>query len=267
MSKRVTSLRRSLAILFMALLLALSSSLHASAAYSAPAHARGHAPLHSGTLLGDTITATAPLPLTITSTSGLTVIRLPQQVASGGRLLIEGHTAPYAYVALIIGFPDGSKISTHTHAHKSGDFRLTPLITYQPQGSAEAATVTLHAVQRKVGLDDTLPGSVTILQHIVIPGYLKVPGSVAPGGQLAISIAGSLPNVYVRFYLNYPDKQEESHTGGYTDATGALSTTISVSASDGKHGDLTVTALLTYQGVERRISNTVALRGGHAAHK
>lgn len=252
---------RLFAALAVALFLALPG-LHASAARDSAGQARTHTPVHGLAITGDTITETAPLAQTITSTSGLTIIRLPQQVASGGHLFIRGHTAPDAYVAVSIGFPDGSKIGQHTHAQRSGEFKLSALIKYQPQGSAEAATVTVRAVQRKVGLDETLTGSVTVLQHIVIPGSLKLPGSVAPGGRLAISIAGTLPNVYVRFYLDYPDKQEESRIGGYTDSAGALSTTIPVSASDGKHGTLKVTALLVYQGVERRISNTVALRGG-----
>jgi hypothetical protein len=220
------------------------------------------APIRGLPTAGAAITGTAPLPQVITSSSGLTVIRLPQQVMSGGRLVVEGRTTPYAYVAIQVRFPDGSKVSTHSHAHKSGTFALSVPISYQPQGSAEAAAVVVRAVARQTGLNDTITGSVTILQHIVLNGVLKLPNSVVPGRTLSVGVSGTLPNVLVRFYLTYPDGQQESHYGGYTDSTGALPPVqFTVSSSDGTSGTLKVTALLVYEGVERRINGTVTLRG------
>src|SRR5690349_20726332 len=58
--------------------------------------------------IATTVRATAPLTqaTVLTSTSGLTVVWLPGQVATGGRLNVLIHTIPGAVVTLKLGFPD-----------------------------------------------------------------------------------------------------------------------------------------------------------------
>ena len=196
----------------------------------------------------------------ITSTSGLTVVELPRQVVSGGRLLVQAHTVPRAHVTLRLGFPDGTSIAARCRASTSGDVRFNLPIDYQPQGSAEAATVAVEAVLQPAGLDDVVQGSVAVLQHIVLQGYFKLPRYVVVGHWLTVTVVCNQPGAYGRLLLVYPDKQVESGPSGYADAKGTLTRRFAISRSDGTSGYLNVHAWLSYSGVQLHIARRVALR-------
>jgi hypothetical protein len=196
----------------------------------------------------------------LTSTSGLTVVKLPRQAVSGGRLLVQVRTVPQAHVSLTLGFPDGTSLVARCHASSSGDAGIILPLDYQPQGSAEAATVTVEAVLRSARVDDVVQGSVAVLQHIVLQGYLRLPRSVVVGHWLTVTVVCNQPGAYARFLLVYPDKQVESGPGGYTNAAGALTRRFAVARSDGTRGTLTVQVWLSYSGAQLRMSGRVALR-------
>ena len=124
----------------------------------------------------------------------------------------------------------------------------------------EAATVTVEAVLQPAGLDDVVQGSVAVLQHIVLQGYLKLPRSVVAGHWLTVTVVSNQPGAAVRFLLVYPDQQVESGPGGYTNAAGLLTRRFAISRSDGTRGNLTVQVWLSYEGVQLHIAGRVALR-------
>ena len=196
----------------------------------------------------------------LTSTSGLTVVELPRQAVSGGRLLVQVRTVPRAQVSLTLGFPDGTSLVARCRASSSGDAGFIVPLDYQPQGSAEAATVTVEAVLRSTRLDDVVQGSVAVLQHIVLQGYLRLPRSVVVGQWLTVTVVCNQPGAYARFLLVYPDKQVESGPGGYTNSAGALTRRFAIARSDGTRGTLTVQVWLSYSGAQLRMSGRVALR-------
>jgi len=188
------------------------------------------------------------------------VVELPRQVVSGGRLLVQVSTVTRAHVTLTVDFADGTRVVTRCQASRDGHARFVLPITYQPQGSTEAATVTLEAVLPPSDLDDVVRGSVAVLQHIVLQGNLKLPRSVVVGRGLTVTVVCNQPGAAVRFLLVYPDKQVESGPGGYTNAAGLLTRRFTISRSDGTRGNLTVQVWLSYQGVQLHISGRVALR-------
>jgi hypothetical protein len=196
----------------------------------------------------------------LTSTSGLSVVELPRQAVSGGHLPVQVRTVPQAQVTLTVDFADGTRMVARCRASSSGDAGFILPIAYQPQGSAEAATVTVEAVLRPAGLDDVVQGSVAVLQHIVLQGYLKLPRSVVAGHWLTVTVVSNQPGASVRFLLVYPDKQVESGPGGYTNAAGTLTRRFAIARSDGTTGILTVQVWLSYSGAQLRISGRVALR-------
>lgn len=194
------------------------------------------------------------------SNSGLTTVWMPRQVMSGGQLFVLVRTTPLARVLLVVEFPDGTAQVERRRAAGGGYARFNLTITYQPQGSAEAATVTVRSILPASGLDDTVPGSVSILQHIVLKGTIKAPQSVVVGHWLTVTVAGNQPGATVRLRIIYPDKQEVSHDG-FANADGNLSYRFLVSSSDGTKGYLRVEATLSYNGVQKSLSSRrVALR-------
>jgi hypothetical protein len=188
------------------------------------------------------------------------LVELPRQVVSGGRLLVQVHTVPRAHVNLTLGFPDGTSTVARCSASSSGDVGFILPIAYQPQGSVEAATVTVEAVLGSAGLDDVVQGSVAVLQHIVLQGDLRLPSSVVVGHWLTVTVVCNQPGAYVRFLLVYPDKQVESSAGGYTNAAGILTRRFAISRSDGIRGTLTVQVGLSYGGMQLQMARRVALR-------
>ena len=202
----------------------------------------------------------SPWQAPLTSTSRLTVVELPRQVVSGGRLLVQVSTVPRAHVTLTVAFADGTRMVARCHAAKDGHALFILPIAYQPQGSTEAATVTLEAVLPPADIDDVVQGSVAVLQHIVLQGALKLPRSVVVGHWLTVTVVSNQPGAYVRFLLVYPDKQVESGPSGYTNSAGILTRRFAISRSDGTRGNLTVQAWLSYNGAQLRISGRVALR-------
>lgn len=197
---------------------------------------------------------------TLLSTSGLTTVWMPRQVMSGGQLIVLVRTTPLARLLLTVEFPDGSTQIERRRAAQGGYARFNVTIAYQPQGSAEAATVTVRAIQPASGLDDIVPGSVSVLQHIVLKGSIKAPQSVVVGRWLTVTVSGNQPGATVRLRVIYPDKQEVSHDG-FANADGNLSYRFLVSSSDGTKGYLRVEATLSYNGVQKSLSSRrVALR-------
>lgn len=207
----------------------------------------------------DAVTSTVGQIQTITSTSGSTVVYLPNQVMSGGKLRLLVHTVAFARVRLTVAFPDGSALKEQHHAGKTGWATFAPAISYQPQGSAELAAITVTAVLYRDGLDDAVQGSISVLQHEVLQGALKLPSSIAVGRMLPVTLV-TQPGAAVRFVLVYPDKQLEHRWGGTVDASGVLAKSFYVSKADGTRGTLYVEALVSYNGVERHIWGKVALR-------
>ncbi len=207
----------------------------------------------------DAVTSTVGQVQTITSTSGLTVVYLPSQVMSGGRLNLLVHTIAFARVRLTVVFPDGSSVKEQRHAGKTGWATFSPVIGYQPQGSAELATVTVDTVLYKIALNDEVHASISVLQHEVLQGTLKLPSSIQVGRMLPVTLT-TQPGATVRFVLVYPDKQVEHRWGGVVGASGVLTKSFYVSKADGTRGTLYVEALVSYNGVERHIWEKVALR-------
>lgn len=196
----------------------------------------------------------------ILSNSGLTTMWMPRQVVSGGQLIVLVHTTPLARVLLTIEYPDGTTQVERRRAAEGGYTRFSVTIAYQPQGSAEAATITVESILRSSGLDDSVPGSVSVLQHIVLKGAIKAPQSAMVGRWLTVTVAANQPGATVRLRIVYPDKQEVSHDG-FADADGNLSYRFLVSSSDGTRGYLRVEATLSYNGVQKSLSSRrVALR-------
>jgi hypothetical protein len=150
------------------------------------------------------------------------------------------------------------------HAPRDGHALFILPLGYQPQGSTEAATVTVEAVLRPARLDDVVQGSVAVLQHIVLQGYLKLPHSVVAGHWLTVTVVSNQPGASVRFLLVYPDQQVESGPGGYTNAAGILTRRFAIARSDGTRGTLTVQVWLSYNGAQLRITRRVGLRARNA---
>lgn len=210
-------------------------------------------------VVADAITATAPLPQS--APSGLTTVQAPPQVRSGKALVVVAHTTPRALVTLTITFADGSMIQKTGRANLDGVARFAPVITYQPQSSAEAATVAVTAVLPRTGLNDTVPPfSVTVLPHIVLTGRVTASSSAVLGRYLTVTVAASPPNVAAHLTLTYPDNQVYRRTV-YTDpATGIWTGSLRVSTLHGT-GDMQVSAILSYGGVQRYLTPvTVRLR-------
>lgn len=189
----------------------------------------------------------------LTSNSGLTTVWMPRQVVSGGQLIVLVHTTPLARVLLTVEYPDGTTQVERRRAAEGGYTRFSLTIAYQPQGSAEAATITVESLLRSSGLDDSVPGSVSVLQHIVLKGAIKAPRSVVVGRWLTVTVAANQPGATVRLRIVYPDRQEVSHDG-FADAAGNLSYRFLVSSSDGTRGYLRVEATLSYNGVQKSLS-------------
>ena len=242
---------------------ALTVSMTAAAASGATTRAQAPpaAVIHTSTSRS-AVSATAPLTQVsaLTSTSGLTVVWLPNQVATGGRLAVTIRTVPGARVTLTLGFPDGTTLTAHRRAGAGGYASVQTLIAYQPQGSAEDATVTVTTVLPAAGLDDTVTGNVTVLQRIALSATLKAPKVAMVGRQLAVTVVASEPGALVRFRLTYPDGAVESLRGGYTGPTGAYTRKFAVSRSDGVRGYLTIQAIVSYDGVQLSRTRRVALR-------
>lgn len=188
----------------------------------------------------------------VTATSGLTVIYMPRQVTSGGRLLVIVRTVPRARVALTISFPDGAQVIAHRRAAANGLAYFTPYIAYQPQSSAETAVITAQAMLPALGLNDTIQGSVAVLQHIVLRGFLKLPKFVVAGRMLTVVVVSNHVNVSCVIRVTYPDGRVELQRG-YTDAGGVLVGRFTVSTSDGQTGFLRIQADLSYNGVQRTV--------------
>ena len=196
----------------------------------------------------------------IKSGSGLTVVELPRQAVSGGSLLVQVVTVPRAHVTLTVDFADGTRMVARCHALRDGHALFILPLDYQPQGSTEAATITVEADLPPAGLDDVVQGSVAVLQHLVLQGYLKLPRSVVVGHWLTVTVVSNQPGASVRFLLVYPDQQVESGPGGYTNAAGILTRRFAIARSDGTSGTLTVHAWLSYGGAQLHIARRVALR-------
>jgi hypothetical protein len=208
------------------------------------------------------VSATAPLTQVsaLTSTSGLTVVWLPNQVATGGHLAVTIRTVPGAHVTFTLGFPDGTTLTAHRRAGAGGYASVQTLISYQPQGSAEDATVTVMTVLPAAGLHDTVTGNVTVLQRIALSATLKAPKVATVGRQIAVTVVASEPGALVRLRLTYPDGAVESLRGGYTSANGVYIRRFAVSRSDGVRGYLTIQAIVSYDGVQLSRTRRVALR-------
>lgn len=229
---------------------------------AAPATVAASQHASRASIVQNVVTATAPLSQapTLTSTSGLTVVWLPSQVATGGRLAVVVHTVPRARVTLRLAFPDSTSVALHRRADAIGYARFQPSIAYQPQGSAEDATVTVLAVLRGAGLDDTVSGNVAVLQRITLAATLKAPTMAVVGRPLAVTVTSNEPGALVSFRLIYPDKAVESLRGGYTNTAGIYTRSFAVSRSDGTSGYLIVQAIVRYNGVQVSRSGRVALR-------
>lgn len=209
-----------------------------------------------------TVRATPPLTqaTVLTSTSGLTVVWLPSQVATGGRLNVVIRTIPGAAVTLKLGFPDGTAVTAHRRAAANGYAQVQTPIVYEPQGSAEDVTVTVTAVQPGTGLNDSVSGNVAVLQHIALTASLRAPKVAMVGRQIAVTVVANEPGALVRFRLTYPDGAVESLRGGYTDASGLFTRKVAVARSDGTRGYLIIQAIVTYDGVQVSRTGRVALR-------
>ncbi len=249
--------------LFAALTLALAitsiplSGRTASALAAPPNGGSGTA----GAIAADVSAPAASPPQVHASASGLTTAQAPYQVTSGKPLPVEVRTTPRALVTLTVTFADGSTIVKTHRANGVGVARFALPITYQPQSSAEAATVAVTAVLPRTGLNDTVqPFNVTVLPHVVLSGRIRAPSSAVLGRYLTITVVSAPPNVAVRLTLTYPDGQPERRAG-YTDpTTAAWSARLRVSAVHGA-GDLQVSATLSYGGVQRALAPvTVHLR-------
>ena len=205
----------------------------------------------------------------LTATNGTTVVSVPLQVTSGKHLLVLVCTAPGARVTVTVGFPDGSSVVRTHRADADGHADFDPLISYQPQGSAESATITVTSMLPRAGLVDTVQGNVTVLPHIVLWGIVRVPTAIAVGRTLVVTVVSNHPGTQVRIVLIYPDRQAESGSGvtaviPSNPGLGALTRGFLVSSSDGTNGFLDVQVSLSYQGVPRQYFRRVALRARKA---
>lgn len=191
--------------------------------------------------------------------SGLTAVELPQQVTSGGRLTVVVSTAPHARVSLDV--------------------------MYQPPTSAESILVTVHAVRaatrREAVLDDTVTGKVTVLQHIVLLGHVRVPPTVAAGGKMRIVVTSNQVGAQVRLRLTHADGQVEVVSAGAIDGRHMATYVYPVPADE--RGPIGVQAVISYWGVDLNLPvrpDTVTVRarsqgqpkarksdnGGHHGH-
>lgn len=195
----------------------------------------------------------------VAAAGGLTVVRMPRQIMSGGHLPVLVKTLPDAFVTLTVAFPDGTTFTARHRAGPGGFTRFDPPVTYQPQSSTETAVITVQAIRRVIGLSDTVQGSVAVLQHIVLRAYLKVPWFVLAGQTLAVVVVSNQANAYGVVRVTYPDTRVEVQHG-YTDAGGLLTLYFTVSTSDGRAGALWVQTDLSYNGVQITRSRRVALR-------
>lgn len=191
----------------------------------------------------------------LSAPSGVTTARLVVQIRSGSHLVVRVHTTPHALVTLTITFADGTMIAPRRRANAAGAAVLAPLIAYQPQGGPEAATVVVTARAPRVGLNDTVTGSVTILPHLVLTGRIMAPYALVIGHTLSLRVVSNQANATVRLTLRYPDGALEPYTG-YTDATGLLPLSLVVSPLHGV-GVLHIDAALSFGGVQRHLTPVV----------
>jgi len=191
----------------------------------------------------------------LSAPSGVTTARLVVQIRSGVRLVVRVRTAPRALVTLTVTFADGSAIEKRQRANAAGAAVFAPLIAYQPQGGPEAATIVVTARLPRVGLNDTIQGSVTVLPHLVLTGRIAAPYALVVGHTLLLRVVSNQPNATVRLTLRYPDGALEPYTG-YTDAMGLLPLSLVVSPLHGV-GALHIDAALSFGGVQRRLTPVV----------
>jgi len=191
----------------------------------------------------------------LSAPSGVTTARLVVQIRSGARLVVRVRTAPRALVTLTVTFADGSALEKRQRATLVGAAVFAPLITYQPQGGPETATITVTARLPRVGLDDTVTGSVTVLPHLVLTGRIAAPYALAVGRTLFLRVVSNQPNAAVRITLRYPDGALEPYAG-YTNVAGLLPLSLVVSPLHGI-GLLHIEAALSFGGVQRRLTPVV----------
>lgn len=191
----------------------------------------------------------------LSAPSGVTTARLVVQIRSGARLVVRVRTTPRALVTLTVTFADGSAIEKRQRANVAGATVFAPLITYQPQGGPEAATIVVTARLPRARLDDTIQGSVTVLPHLVLTGRIMAPYALVAGHTLLLRVVSNQPNATVRLTLRYPDGALEPYTG-YTDAMGLLPLSLVVSPLHGI-GALRIDAALSFGGVQRRLTPVV----------
>jgi len=217
--------------------------------------------------------------------SGLTSVELPQQVTSGGRLTVVVSTAPHARLTIAVAYPDGRTTVRYRRANGEGSARVSLDVTYQPPTSAESILVTVHAVrpatQRAAALDDTVTGKVTVLQHIVLSGHVRVPPAVLAGGKMRIVVTSNQVGAQVRLRLTHADGQVEVVSAGAIDGRHMVTYVYPVPVDE--RGPIGVQAVISYWGVDLNLPDspdTVTVRaqsqvqpkarksgnGGHHGH-
>lgn len=198
------------------------------------------------------IAMAVPPPQVLSAPSGLTTVRMPYQVLSGNRLVVGVRTLPRALVTLTITFADGTAVIRRKRATAAGRAIFSGRITYQPQSSAETATVLVTATLRPRGLHDSVSGAVTVRQHIVVSGRIKAPRTLVAGRTLTFTVTSNQQGADVHITLTYPDGQVEPYDST-TNARGVLVQHLPISPLHGI-GPLRIDAVLSYGGVERRLA-------------
>jgi hypothetical protein len=220
-------------------------------------------PVATATVSGTATTVSSTVPLSdvqvLTATSGQTIVHMPLQVVSGGRLVAVVRTLPGAHVLMRITFADGTTVRQLHRANASGVAYFNPYIAYQPQTSTETALVTLRAVLRMQGLDDSIQGSVAVLQHIVLQGALRLPATIRAGRVLVVTVVSNQSDVSCSVRVIYPDQEVETQHG-FTSARGIWVGRFPISAAVARRGFLQVDAVLSYNGVQIHRVRRVVLR-------